>query len=411
MQLTISNPSNIKVEDDKAYLSNFAIILLFTAFLHHLALCFINTNIFQVSTSALVLTELSLLGVTSVFFIRNIQLNYLIILIFVIANTFLLAMFQGGFDPKNVRNFMIPILMIWLGSQYDNRIPVDILVKWLAWIFLLFGLFELFFSDFFQQLFNVVKFQYAVGRSAVEELEFGNGSTFSANGMRYHGRNFLAFLGEHRVASVFLETVNTSNFSTLLVAWGLSKKTIKDGWQFYAIGLTVALLADSRFGMTLITMMTILRFCISTNILKIIAYFFPIFVLIVCFYFGWNYTEFRDDFETRLGSTGYHILNFKLSEFFGLYGNHYKAFVDQGYARLLHFNGIILMIILWISTCRLKVNKNGVIFKCLILVIISSNLAISGDSMFAFKWVTIMWFLLGTTLINNSILVEKIDTK
>lgn len=402
MQLSISTPKPINKLNtcNSKVLSFFSIFLLFTAFLHHAAFCFINTHFFSISTSYLVLTELSLLAITSIFFIRNVELSFLILLIFVFANAFILAIFQGGFDPKNIRNFMIPILMVWLGSRYDHRISTDKLVQWLAWIFLIFGLFELFFIDLFQELFNVLKFQYAVGRSVSEELKFVDG-TFSANGTRYHGRNFLPFLGDHRVSSVFLETVNTSNFCTLLAAWGLSKKTVKDGWQFYGIGLAVALLADSRFGVTLISLLTVLRFTLSINILKLISYFSPILVLLVCFYFGWNYTEFKDDFVTRLGSTGDDILNFKLSEFFGLYGEHYKSFVDQGYARLLHFDGLILMVVLWVSFCRLHVNSDGVLFKCLIAIIISSNLAISGDSVFAFKWVAILWLLLGTTLVTK----------
>lgn len=398
MQLTISNASKIKVNEDNSYLSIFSIVLIFAAFLHHAVFCFINTNFFQISTSALVLTELSLLGITSLFFIRNVELSYFLLLIFVVANTFILAIFQGGFDPKHIRNFMIPILMLWLGSRYDYRIPVDTLVKWLAWIFLIFGLFELFFMDLFQKLFNVLNFQIAIGiTSNNANLDYVN-SSFSLNGTRYGGRNFLSFLGDHRVSSVFLETVNTSNFSTLLVAWGLSKKNIKEGWQFYLIGLTVAVLADSRFGVTLIILMTLLRFSLPINLLKIGSYFFPIYVLAACFYLGWDYAGFRDDFETRLGSTGYYILNFKPIEFFGIYGTHYNTFLDQGYARLLHFNGILLMILLWFSFCRLDVSSNGTIFKCLIAIIISTNLAISGDSVFAFKWASIMWFLLGTTI-------------
>jgi len=398
MQITISTPTKItKVRDDNAYLSIFAIILLFTAFLHHALLCFINTNLFHISTSALVLTELSLLGITSIFFIRNVELNYLVLLIFVIANTFVLAIFQGGLDPKNIRNFMIPILLIWMGSRYDHRIPVDTIIKWLAWIFLAFGLFEMFLSGLFERFFNVLEFQIAVGRSTVKATEYAVG-TFSLNGTRYGGRNFLSFLGDHRVSSVFLETVNTSNFCTLLVAWGLSKKNIKDGWQFYFVGLVIAILADSRFGVTLILVLTFLRFFFNTGFLKTICYFSPVFIIFICFYLGFDMTEFRDDFETRIGSTGKDILNFELAEFFGVYGKHYSAFVDQGYARLLHFNGVLLMIVLWVSLCRLNVTKDGVIFKCLIAIIISANLAISGDSVFAFKWVAIMWFLLGTTI-------------
>lgn len=403
MQLSISTPKSFNRSkfDDTKLLSIFSILLLFTAFLHHAFFCLINTHIFSISSSSLVLTELSFLGMAFLFFIRNTELSYLILLVFVVSNAFVLAIFQQGFDPKHIRNFIIPILMIWLGSRYDKSLNVDSLVRYMAWIFLFFGLFEMFMPETFQKVFNVLKFQIATGRTVEGEgLDYLE-TTFSLNGTRWGGRNILPFLGDHRVSSVFLETVNASNFCTLLAAWGLSKNRLKDGWQFYTIAIIMSVLADSRFGVTLIMLMTSLRFFCSPKILNFTSYFLPLMILIVCFYLGWNYTVFRDDFVTRLGSTGHYILNFSLKEFFGISSVHYRTFADQGYARLIHFNGIILVTIVWFAFCRLRIQSTALYFKSFVGLIMSSNLAISGDSVFAFKWAAIMWFLIGTTIQNK----------
>lgn len=377
--------------------SNFAIFLVFSALCHHAFYCFINTHFFSISSSILVLTELFFVGIVFLFFISKVQMPYLILIIFILSNAFILAVFQQGLDPKHIRNFIIPVLMVWLGAEYNGRIAVDTLVKWMAWIFLIFGLFELIFIDLFQEIFNVLQYQISMGRASERTLEYASGS-FSANGTRYGGRNLLPFIGDHRVASVFLETVNTSNFSTLLAGWGLSKKTLKEGALFFLIGLVVATLSDSRFGVTLIILMFILRFSLNVNLLKIAAYFSPIFALMVCFYLGWDFAGFRDDFETRLGSTGDYILKFEPLELFGLSSYHYAGFLDQGYARLLHYNGIVLMVVMWITMCRLRFEETKVHFKLFVAMIIAANLAVSGDSVFAFKWASIMWFLVGTCL-------------
>lgn len=388
-------------------ISRFGIFLIFAALLHHMFFCFLNTHLFNVGTGLLVLSELSLLAITGVFFLRNAQAGYIVLLVAIFANTFILALFQHGFDPKFVRNLMIPVLIVWLGSQYDHKVPVDKLVKIMAWIVLGVGLFEMFLPDLFQKFLNIINFQISLGRSTEKALEYAE-SSFSLNGTRYGGRNLLPFLGDHRVASVFLETVNVSNFSTLIVAWGLSKAKFKDGWLFILIGVLIAIMADSRFGSTLIVLMMLMRYALHPTLFKYTAYFMPLLVMLACVALGWDYHGFRDDFETRIGSTGNDLLHFKPAEFFGMYGVHKRLFMDQGYPRIFHFNGLIIMLVMWISFCKLKVNESSANFKYLIAVIISANLAISGDSVFAFKWVAIMWFLLGTQVVQND---NKTQTK
>jgi putative polymerase len=385
------------------FVSVFSIALVFIALFHHFILCFINTNLFNISGSWLVLTELTLIGITFTLFVRDSSINYVLLLLIIITNALILALFQQAFDPKQIRNFIVPVLLIWLGTKYDNKISVDKLVLWAAVIVLIVGLFELFFSDIYQKFFNVLNFLISTGRLEESSTQYAE-TSFALNGTRYGGRNLLSFLGDHRVSSVFLETVTVSNFATVIVAWGLAKSNLKEGWLFIFLGTLIAVLADSRFGTTIIMLMLMLRYTIRKDWLKFIAYLMPFFIILVCLYIGKDFTVFRDDFETRIGSTGHHILNFKLSEFFGLYSIHYSALLDQGYARLLHYNGLIISIVLWVSFCALKFKKDTEIFKYFIAVIITTNLAISGDSIYSFKWVAFMWFLIGTQLsIQNSI--------
>ena len=380
--------------------SRFAVALVFIALLHHMFFCFVDSNLVHIGSGVLMATELVLLALTALFFVSNASSGYVMMLLAILASSFILALFQHGFDPKFVRNLIIPILLIWLGSQYDHHIAVDKLIKIMAWIVLAVGLFELFLPDVFQQFFNIISFQISLGRSTEKALEYA-ASSFSLNGTRYGGRNFLSFLGDHRVSSVFLETVNVSNFSTLLVAWGLSKQKL-EGWHFVLIGVVIAVLADSRFGTTLIMLMMLMRYGLNRYLFKYIAYFMPLLVILACVIVGWDYHGFRDDFETRIGSTGHDLLQFHPAEFFGMYGVHKRLFMDQGYARILHFHGLIILVVMWVVFCKLKVQESAVFFKYLIAVIISANLAISGDSVFAFKWVAIMWFILGTQLVKKT---------
>lgn len=377
-------------------ISRYALVVLSVSILHHLFFCFINTNIATISSAPLVLTELIVISGIFIFFLRQIDFTLLALIVFIISNSLILVIFQSYFDPKEIRNFVSPILLLWLGTKYNQKIPVDTVVYRIGLMVLLFGVVELLLPDFFQQLFNVLKFQIATGRSTEEALKFVT-TSLSLNGVRWGGRNFLSFLGDHRISSVFLETVNMGNFSVLIACWGLSKSHLRQAYVFVGIGIICALLADSRFAVTLIIAMASLRYISPIQALRVISYFMPLIILLICFIVAEDQRAISDDFKGRLGSTGYFILHFKLPEFFGLYNKHYSLFVDQGYAHILHFNGLILPAVMWLSLCFLKMQDDtGVRFKAMISIVIASSLAISGDSVFSFKWSALMWFLVGT---------------
>lgn len=379
--------------------SKFAILVLLISVLHHLLICFINTNIITLSSAPLVLTELSVIAGVFLLFLRQLNLRLLILIVFVISNALVLVIFQSYFEPKEIRNFVSPILLLWLGIKYNKKIAVDTIVSRLGYLILFFGIFELALPGIYQELFNVLQFQIATGRSTEEALKFVT-TNLSLNGVRWGGRNFLSFLGDHRVSSVFLETVNMGNFSVLLACWGLSKNDIRQVYPYLLIGLATALLADSRFAVTLIFAIATLRYILPLNLLKVLSYFMPLIVLALCFVMAEDQRALSDDFKGRLGSTGYFILHFKPMEFFGLYNKHYSLFVDQGYAHILHFNGLVLSVVMWLSLCLFRMKDDtGVRFKAMISILIASSLAISGDSVFSFKWSALMWFLLGTLYI------------
>lgn len=383
-------------------LSNFAIFLLFAALLYQPFLCFVNTHAFSIKPIFLMMAEASLLAVVVLNFLRGpVSMPMLSLFVLIFANAFLLVLFQQYFDPKTIRNLIIPVLMIWLGAQYNHKIAVDTLVKIFAWIVIIVGIFEFVLPEMYSKVFNVINFHISIGRASERALQYAEGG-FSLNGTRYGGRNLLPFLGDHRTSSVFLETVNMGNFGVLLACWGLSKKDIKSGLFFVVSAFVVSVLADSRFASTLITLLLVLRVTLPLKWLEIVSYLSPVLILLLCFYL--QAPMVNDDFKGRLGSTGNYLLNFRASEFFGLSNYHYSLFVDQGYAYLFHFTGLLLSLILWISFCRLKVSSiEGRIYKSLIALLIAANLAISGDSIFAFKWVSIMWFLLGVHIVRTKV--------
>lgn len=389
---TVVRKSNIE-----GLISSFAMFFLFACVSHQLIFCLINTHLFTVSRSLIIIFEFSLLLGASILFLTKVNIKMLTLIIFIFANIFFLAIFKNGFDPKQIRNFLIPILVIWLGANAHRDINFDKLIKVFAMIVIAFGLFEGVFSEFFQKIINVLKYQVAIGAVDGKIASYLD-TSFALNGTRVGGRNFLGFLfGSHRISSIFLESASMSNVGVVIAAWGLVKEDTKKITLFLVLGLFINILSDSRFGLTIITLLILLRFFCPLNLLKVLAFTMPVFVIGLCLYVYFNlYDGFTDTFKGRLGLTGEFLSHFTISEFFGTYNVNYSNFLDSGYAFLLHNYGIVFALVMWISLYNIKTNSSlGERFKAFIAVIIAANLAIGGDAIYALKMSGLMWFLMG----------------
>ena len=386
------------------YTSIFAIFIIFASLTYQIALCFTNTHVFGVSKGAVVLVEFVLIISGFCLFAKKMDEGFLLFLVFLLINALFLSLFKGQFNPKDVRDFLIPVLMLWLGFNYNKKVEVDRIVKYCAYLVIGVGLFEAAFSTQYQSLFNIAHYHRAIGLIAENYNDYREDG-LSLNGLRYGGRNFLSFLGNHRISSVFLETVSMGNFGVVIACWGLAKdkKEVKDICFILGLGLVIALLADSRFGLTMIIGLAFLRFVLSINVLRISSYFFPLLIITItlCIY-EFSYVTFTDDFKGRLGFTGYNLAHFSIIEYLGLSGIP-KYYGDSGYSNGIINYGLIFCILAWTALCRLKpTSPQGIRYASLITIFIAAILAISGSSIFAMKVTVLMWFLIGVTLQKES---------
>jgi putative polymerase len=394
-------------------ISNFALFFLFLCVSHQLIFCLINTHLYTLSRNFVVLFEFTLILLTSILFFTKINIKMFSLILFIFANCFLLGIFKNGFDPKHIRNFLIPILVIWLGANSSQKYNYDRLLKYFAVVVIAFGLFEGFFAEQFQKIINVLRYQIAMGmvnENVTEYLE----TTFALNGVRVGGRNFLSFLfGDHRISSIFLESASMSNTGVVIVAWGLAKDNSKNLYLFLFLGLLINVLSDSRFGLTIIFLLIALRYLLPKTLLRPVTFFIPIFVVSTCFVVYFNFYEnFTDTFKGRLGLTGEFLLNFKIIEFFGAYNVHYSTFLDTGYPFILHNYGIIFTIVMWVSLFNIQTNSiTANRFKYFIATIISCNLAIGGDAIYALKMSGLMWFLMGILTKDVQLNIGKVNDK
>src|SRR5262249_47855065 len=228
--------------------------------LYNLLLCFINTNLFGISPSIVVLVEIALIG-AALGLIWHRSYEVYTILVVLAVYFFALMLIRSEFDAKIVRDLLIPIVFFFVGRSLGCTRSVDRLVTFLIIVALSFALFEGFAPDMFLHYFNVVN--YYIARGTLSGIDSENTFVLSSgffNSSRFDDRTLLPFLGDHRVAGIFLSAPSVGNFVAIVFAWVL----LRDRSSYWAFGaklaaiVAIVVLADARFG---------LYFCIFTLII------------------------------------------------------------------------------------------------------------------------------------------------
>lgn len=301
-------------------------------------------------------------------------------------------------DVKGVRDLLIPVLFFSLGRYVANVDFADRCLKLIIVILVTVGLFEVFFTDIYANLFNPFLFYVRIGGIDESAAMYG-GQLLTLNGFRPEGigRTILPqVFGPHRASSLLMEPVALGNFSVILMAWALSKpmEELRKIPVFVAGAAMLITLSDSRFGMMMSVALIALRM-LPLSLMRRLAPLLPFLILAVLVGLTWAVPSVGDNLLGRITMSGRELLHFDSALLMGL-GSPLPNYGDMGYAYLLSRFGAPMSIALIVVLFLLPMaDDRGVRFRALIVLYIFSNLAISGTSVFALKTAAVAWFLMG----------------
>ena len=378
-----------------------ASVVVITAALFNFVLCFINTTLFPISANVVIAAEIALIGIAlSLVWHRGRSLYSILLLM---AAYFITVMvFRSDFDPKILRDLLIPIVFFFLGRYLGDLRSADRLVMLLLIFVLGTALFEWLALDTYLRFLDVYHYYVARG-TTIEQADTAAGLFHNAT--RYEERTLLSFLGDHRVSGIFLEPVSVGNFGAIAFAWVL----LRDRQRIFALAAktlaiaAILVLADARFGFFL-CVITLAIYASARVIRPTMLLALP-FVTIIALVT--DATVNRDEIwdntiAGRLLSAGHSITTLDALNVFGLQlsdaiSSNYAG--DSGYAYALVTVGIIGLAAIWglfvytpvsgTDACRFK---NFVAFYVVLLLTISA-------SVFSIKTAALLWFLYGT--LNN----------
>lgn len=221
-------------------------ILVLLAVLYNYFLCFSNTVLLTISPAVVISAEVILIGsALTMVWHRSVALSA--ILVALAAYFYAVMMIRSQYDPKILRDVLIPIAFFFLGYYLGTVRAGDRLVTLLIVVTFSGALFEWLAPIAYSHYFDVARYYIERGTANQEQHQFFGGFFNSA---RFENRTLLPILGDHRVSGIFLEAPSVGNFGGIVFAWILLRP--KQLWSFMlktAAVLVIMVLADARFGL------------------------------------------------------------------------------------------------------------------------------------------------------------------
>ena len=271
-----------------------------------------------------------------------------------------------GFDPKIVRDILIPVVFFLLGKCVNDIRVADRVVFVALAALLVFAAFEYFFLDAYLRIFGIAEYYVARGslNPADPALEISQGLMASGVRPTDQGRFLLPVLGDHRISSLFLEPSTLGNFGALVALWALVRSRMEG--RFYACcalgGLALVVLSDTRFNAYFLVV-AVAMLVAPPRLTTLFVFFLPFIIMLALYLFaasadphhGIPIVEGREVGD-RLLYSGRVLFDFDLYNWLGLAPSRAQTF-NSGYGYVISNLGIIGFVGLWILFMSLEASS------------------------------------------------------
>lgn len=369
--------------------------IVFATLVFNFVLCFVNTNLLRVGSGAVIFAELVLIG-AALATIASRSRDVLVLLGMWLAYGFLLCALHGSFDPKPIRDMMIPIIFYFAGREAGSPEMGDRLVTAAVATVLAIGLFEYFFLPLYIKYFDILGYYVSRGSVQAASAETSSDRLF-ISGMRYEGRTLLPFLGEHRVSSIFLEPVSVGNFGAICFSWIVLRHWRRPAAMLLRLLPVVAIcvFADARFGLFVsLGGVVVIALARLVGWVPVLLAPFAVALILACVGFAYPDTPWDNTLPGRLLLCGQMLSKLTPEELFAIVKvDRFTA--NSGYTYTFTQIGLGGFAALWtlfvIAPCRNIAAWRYRLFVALYVVLL---LTIS-NSIYSIKTGGLLWYLLG----------------
>ena len=388
--------------DVKSWSVELPTLIVIGCVLFNFFLCFANTEGINISGAHVILSELTLVGIASLYaFFRLDKANWYWLLI-IAAQVVLMSVLSVLRDDilfKPLRDVLIMPVFIALGLS-SAKIDFTKPLLWLSAFIGLVALFEAFFLKSYTGLFNIKEFFIAKGYDA-SAFQYTEGDVF-VSGIRPAGRFFPLPFEIHRISSVFLEPVSLGFFAFISGLYFVAMKDrLPRGQVLVAAFVTILLiwLGDAR--MAFASLVAVIAFSPVFARLdhRLTVLIFPaalLFGLFVVESGMFNLTG--EGLGARLLWTFQGIWSTNDAQFFGV-RPYDVAMVDSGFLYMMSCQGILGFLLYWLPPIffKNKFSKEARIYWFGASIFLTSGFMVS-DAIYTIKTAALLWFCYGYIL-------------
>jgi putative polymerase len=372
------------------------------AVLYNFILCYVNTNLYGINPNTAIEVEIILI-VSSLALAWDCGSTLYVVLILVAAYFYAIMVIRGQFDPKILRDVLIPISFFFLGRRQGGLRSADRLVTILIVVAFAAALFEWLALDSYLHYFDVSRYYIARGTATQEQHQYFEGFF---NSTRFDNRTLLPFLGDHRVSGIMLEAPSVGNFGAIVFAWVLlrPKQPLAFVTKAAAIFLIIVL-ADARFGLYFSIFIFVI-YVLSVRFRSTVIFIAPFIAMIALAGYATlqGPQAFDNDMLGRLLYAGRILSHIDPLQVFGLQASDINTGAgfasdpvnDSAYTYVLVEIGIVGAAGLWALFAYAPVaSRDGWRFKTVIALYYILVLTIAASA-FTIKTAALLWFLYGT---------------
>ena len=328
---------------------------------------------------------------------------WLLLTVFIVLMGLLIALGNGEFNPKYIRDVLVIPVFIMLGMTYrgDNFVRPFLVLHTIIFVV---AVVEVLSPDTYAEIFKVL--DYYVNTRDFSTNSFWNADSNLFVSATRPGARFFSFVDWHRLSSIFLEPVSLGNYcfvATILIVTCWYDLTASA--RSYCIASTLVLLAgcDGRLAATSILIVLFALIFVHNLSSRWSALYLPI-VLLLSTGCVWtlNTSDIIDDFGGRVAGTIDALSRIDAYGLFGLNVSAADSAVDNGIVYFILSQSIIGVVVIWLTVCLFArgLTASSRAYVHAIAIFIPLNLLVS-YSFFSIKTASLIWFFYGHLYIED----------
>lgn len=375
------------------------VVILATTF--NLILCFLNTqHVLKVTQGTVVAAEAAIYVFAAALSLRNVRIDLLVIGAIFVLYLCGLWLVDEAIGYEFCRDVLIAFLFIALGTSRADQRDGDRAAYTLSALVIIIGLWEWFSLNSFLQTFDII--HYYVNKGFIDSSQIWQKSDVAMNGARgIEGRTLFAFLGPHRMSSIFLEPVSAGNFAVIVFAWFLVrfKSAPLKNSLFMILAAAIIILSDSRAGAFLCLVLAV--FSLLPALPRLFVCLIPVLVVAAMAVLGaahGHMTQVAEGIDQRFAWSGQLLARFHINEWLGIRnppGAVELNTADSGYAYIMRGIGLPGVAFLWAAFGLWPdATVEGTRYRRLLAIYLALTLCVS-PAVFSVKTAALAWFLLG----------------